>query len=346
MNRRSKLCLWSGVTCCFVMMLGSGCTKSDIDIILDNANGFGTSGTVKDSTGTNGSNTKPDTTNNNTGTAKKTMYFTANVVSMLSRSRASETETAPIGAGRNVTVYTYSSNNLIESKQYTTTVGELNPVDGTQMIVPTGTYSFYAACVNTPTGDAVPVFSSGKASGLKNNIDYVWGSKNSFTPSDNANNVSFTLTHSCTQVIVRLIPATGITVQDVTMAITPSDPTGCIWNLMNGQIAPSTAVLSDTQNMGVTKTDSGTYGQLTMIPLSSSGSLTANFTAKVNSESAARNYTLALPMSLVQNNLAAGSSYIFTVTLNLNNVTFNNVSITNWVYVNVNGNSPIIPSQL
>ena len=322
------------------------CSKDDISINVGNEqsqnSGGGSSST--DSTG-NGSG-------NGTGTdaaEQSKLFFNAAVYDMLTKAAS----TSPIGVGRYATIYAYNGTAKVTSVQYESKEqGYLNPLSAADtMSLATGTYTLYGAGVNYPTMTTVPVFSGTSVSGLETNVDYIWTSYPNLVVKNVSQNVSLNFTHSCTQVVIAMMDPNNLisATATPTMTMTPSSNTSNTWNLIDGKISYSTTIASNQVNMPVAKnTTQGKnpvyYGQLIMMPLETSAdSLIAKFNVTVNS--VANNYEVKLPV--FQGELEAGNAYVYYVEFTEAGVTFNNtVTVTNWVTVDVNKGTPIIPTQI
>ena len=142
-----------------------------------------------------------------------------------------------------------------------------------------------------------------------------------------------------------------------TMSITASDTVNSAWYILSGEIEPVTSINSSFRSMGVTvqsSSDTVMYGQLIMLPLQYSDSLTTQFnvTTQTGSGSSAvtnaRTYEAKLPTYLGSQSYQGfmpGNCYIYYLKLTTSGIEFINVDITNWVDITVN-QTPIIPSQI
>lgn len=332
----------------FAMIMAFGaivtsCSKDDININVGNEQGLNSGGS---------STSKPDSCNNGNGSGvhqSASLFFHADISDMTTKA----VQYTPISQGRYVTVYAYNGNNRINSIQYLSAAGSLNPVTtGQVMSLATGTYNLYSVGVNTPAGTAVPVFpaSSTTYTGLQNQIDYIAWQRSNVVVAGTDQNITMNMNHCCTQVVIQMVNSDGVTISALpSMNITPSNITSSnSWNLITGEITPATSVNNTAISMGVAKSAStGTtpeifYGAITMIPLSMTGNMTATFNITVNGVSS--NFKVELPV--YQNNLQAGTAYVYQVKFQNNEITFNNsVNVAKWVIQDATG-TPIIPTQI
>ena len=171
--------------------------------------------------------------------------------------------------------------------------------------------------------------------------------------------VDVTFSHCCTQIMIKLL-IDSVTLDlstTPTMSITASDTVNSSWYILSGEIAPVTSINSSFRSMGVTvqsSSDTVMYGQLIMLPLQYSDSLTTQFnvTTQTGSGSSAvtnaRTYEAKLPTYLGSQSYQGfmpGNCYIYYLKLTTSGIEFINVDITNWVDITVN-QTPIIPSQI
>lgn len=323
----------------FVIILSLGivsCSKDDININT-------TIGDGQNSGGGSGGGTNNDTT----GTKAQKVYFSANVMALISRSGS----TAPIEKGYSVSAYAYNGNNRVNKVDYVSAAGELDPkTSGNVMSVVTGTYNFYAIGNYSVNNGSLPTFQSTTAS-VTNGTDWIWASAKDKAVEGNEN-YTLNFTHSCIQVVVKLTVGEGITVNSLPqIQLSPSViGSNNTWDLYTGIINPATSVsTSSLTAMAVALESSGTSStptiysaQYTMIPLSMSGDLSTKFNITINGESTARNYEVSLPIN--GGSLAAGNCYIYNVELKGNTITFTNVTVTNWVDVTYSGT--LVPGQI
>lgn len=313
----------------------SSCSKDTITINI------GSDPNEENSSSGNGSTNGGSTTGDSTKLG--TVYFNADILSMITKA-----STSPISTNRYVTIYAYNGGSLAKSKMYVSkSAGTLTPVEVPDLSLNVGNYLLYAPGVNTPNTQ-VPVFANGTYTQLANNMDYIWWTK-SVTVNASNQTVDMTLSHCCSQILIKL-RASGDTISNMSsMTITPSNTSNSSWDLTTGVITPATS-LGTSAAMGISNVgDSIYYGQITMLPLTlSTGNLTATFTVSLNG-GAARTYQASLPV--YQSSTAAtpaftpGNCYIYDLLISQSGIIIGSVNVTNWVDVTVT-NEPIIPSQI
>ena len=256
----------------------TNCSKDDIgidiknDIIIDNENSDN-----KDNSGNSDNSGSSDNSGTDSGSDHE-VTLSANILSMLTKASS----TSPIGTNRYVDAYVYTSGHYYDTYHYiSSSSGTLSPTHGsTEMILPTGTYTLYTPGVNT-AGIAVPTFQNNATSDLANATDYIWTTK-TIVVTDQSQTVDLVLNRCAIQVVIQieLDSVTLDTSTTPTMTITPPDSSDCSWNLTSGKITAATSLSSTTASMGVTvstSTDTVIVGQLIMLPLSSSDSITYTF---------------------------------------------------------------------
>ncbi len=330
----------------FVMMGFSSCSKDDIDVNItwteDSSQGSSSdkdnNGGSSDNNGSGGSGT--DSGGSTAGKEKIDMFFKANVRGVFAVSSALK----PIAADRDIMIDAYSAGHRVASQSYTSTASaSLTSANGDTLSLASGTYDLYAVGINA-ANERVPAFnSSGVCSSLFNQTDYIWWSDLNYTPTYPSSTITLNFQHCATQVVVYVSPGSGITVDRVSeMTITPSNTSGCTWNLLTGVITPATSLSTTVAAMGVAQASGQFVGQVIMLPLKMSGNMTLKFNALLGGETVARSYSAELP--IFENNLEAAHSYKYTVSLYEDKVIINSVNIIDWISVTAN-NTPIIPTQ-
>ncbi|MGL5682148.1 MAG: fimbrillin family protein [Marinifilaceae bacterium] len=252
---------------------------------------------------------------------------------------------SPINTNRLATVYAYNGDTFITSEKYTSkTIGSLEPILYPMYLSP-ATYKFYAAGVNN-TNVAVPLFSNGIATNLVNNLDYIWWTTANQVVAPPTTNINITFQHCCTQVVIDLNVQDGITVDSLyMMGITPTSLNNITWSLYDGKIGPTNSINNQFSSLSVNKLTSNNFvGQFTMVPLSEASIeyLKTYFEIHVNNENHTRKYTTPIP--ILKKQLLPGYSYIYELELELDTVKFNNVTIKDWINVDVN-DKPILPTN-
>lgn len=220
------------------------------------------------------------------------------------------------------------------------TAGDLAPaIANKPMYLPNGNYNLYA--VSTLSSQNInPNFSDGiSPSKLSNGIDYLWwGQKNTSIAASKVT-VPITFSHSCTQIVFKINNGNGVTINKMLKAtITPSATANSTMALNTGIITPATT-LGTAVAMGVNEM----VAQYIMLPLSYTGSLTATFSLLINSESVSRSYSVNVPVP--GSGYEAGKSYLYSAVINANEITFNPVSIIDWIPVDETG-TLLYPNQI
>ncbi len=259
--------------------------------------------------------------------------FTAMVDEVVTKT----TNTTPLQASRYVTIYTFIyMNDYVTTKSYQTAqAGLLSPVDGDILSIPDGSYEFYALSVgNKPVyPPTVTDFSTGFATPLSNGIDYLSAQLTNESISGNTT-IPLTFSHACSQIMIKIVPedASLTTLDSITSAtISAPSTTSLFLSLFTGRISQSRALSSTAETMYI----SGDTCHQILLPLTYTGDLTMNFSAIINGEKEARDYSVKIP--LVDDTLAAGSSYLYEIFITSSSVNFNSVNVKDWTEVNETG---------
>lgn len=279
--------------------------------------------------------------NNDTTSSKKESYrviFTANVDEEAVRS-----STTPLQQNRYAVIYSfiYQGDYISTTDYVTQQAGILTPVSGKSLTLINGKYEFYGLSIGNKSvyPPAVTDLSTGIVSGLSNGVDYLTTQSLPNTISGNTT-IPLTFSHACTQIMVEVVSAnaTTITIDSIGSAqISQPTTNNNILSLFTGRISPSSSIQTSLTSMYI----SGDTCHQILLPLTYSSPLTMKFSAYINGETSARNYTASIP--LPNNNLAAGSSYLYEIEITESTVTFNTVNVKNWTEVNETG-TPIIPT--
>lgn len=251
----------------------------------------------------------------------------------------------PIGTDRYATVYAFDGAQPAASVKYISKeTGSLTPLKS-PMYLPTGRYRLYAAGINTPH-TAIPLFTDGVCSGLKNNVDYLWWGVGDVIPEAPVTNYTVDFAHCCTQVVLNLMIQNTITVDSIHyVALTPSAMGNIDWNLYEGTIGPADAVDENAEKLSYTRVNDSTYAaQLMTAPLRvpRAADLTATFEIRINGELEPRTYHAPLPV--YRNDLLAGYSYRYDLLVKTDTVEFLTVDIIDWVDIDADL-KPIIPTE-
>ncbi len=237
---------------------------------------------------------------------------------------------------RYVTIYTYAQlNDFVNSISYKTSqAGFLTPIDGSEQKLVPGSYDFYAVGIaNMPLPP--PIFSdveSGIYRELNNGIDYIKASIRSQTINTNTI-LPLTMNHVCSQIIVNVASAdASIKVDSLANAtIEQPDASQVIMSLFTGTISSSSSLATEPISMNIN--DMSCHQIL--LPLKHSGALKMNFGAYINGSTTPNNYSVEIP--IINANLSSGSSYVYSILVDRNQVVFNTVRINDWTEVDETG---------
>lgn len=307
------------------MLIFSSCAKNRNDIYIDLGDVNNESG--KDSTA---------------GKPNSQISFSASIESI-----AQTKSISPLSSNRYAMIWAYASNRPMSAGPSsrllfkTDKPGTLTPVFN-PMYLPNGNYNFYSIATNSSSNQN-PNFNSESgvsSSALLNGVDYLWWGSPNVSIAASSVNIPIVYSHSCTQVVIKLVAGKGIVLNSQSAAtITPANPSGLTMDLLNGVITPGTILQPGGVAMGV----SNFVSQYTMLPLAISGNMTATFTIMINNESVSRLYTVGIPVP--SGGLKAGKSYLYKAIVNANEIIFNSVDVIDWIEVDEQG-TPLYPTQV
>lgn len=315
----------------FLLMFFCSCTKEYNDIIINIGNGSesGIPG------GSGNGNTGNDSV---TGTLNK-VNFWANIESLKSTKTLSA-----FSEGRFATVYVYPAGGSMEQSPlfnnlYTTnSPGTLTPVNSA-IYLSDGSYNIYSVATNQ-TSNMDPVFDKGEsASVLQNGIDYLWWGTVGQTIETSPENLQIVFRHACAQVVVKLVAGNGVTINSTQSATIMPPLNTASMNLSTGIITPATSFSSTPLAMGV----SNNICQATILPLNNVTSIAATFNLLINGETSTRNFEVKIPVPA--EGFTYGNSYLYEAIVSSNTISFNQVSVINWVVVDETG-TPLYPEEI
>lgn len=324
----------------FGLLVGTACTQNDIDINADNIQKEdNSSGRSSDSISHSGDGSSLDTLY----IAPIPVSFDANVYDMVVESKSTPL-LSPLGIGRYADIYLFAQNDREYSAHYVSkTIGTLSTFSGEPIYLYPGKYRVYAPGINTPNIH-VPSFTNGIQHSLRNQVDYIWCSLPDMAVDKTAVTNELNFKHCCTQVLLCLSGAPGVTIMDFpVMQLTPSDPTGCVWNMYTGLITPATRISNAATMLPVTKANNSFYAQIIMMPLDLAGRMTTLITVSTSMDT--NPVTIRVSLPVYQNQLLPGYTYQYNIILDKTGLHFTGVSLINWIAVDAT-NSPIIPIQL
>lgn len=123
--------------------------------------------------------------------------------------------------------------------------GTLTPTQS-PMVVPVGTYDFYAVSLKNDT--LPPSFKQNKATGLQNGIDYLWSNVTGMNINTSGSVVDLSFNHCATQFVFNIVstqtatPISSIVFADMT--VPPPSPNAS-WDLLTGRISQTDTIPSD-----------------------------------------------------------------------------------------------------
>lgn len=199
-----------------------------------------------------------------------------------------------------------------------------------------GKYEFYS--ISNLSKETPPVFTNGISEGLKNGIDYAWAKHPNFEVESKHTNVPLTYVHSATQIAVKLHTGKGITLDSIVSASFYPSKEGGRMHLNSGYIEPAVEYSNKLSNLVL----SGHLALSTILPIKTTQSLKVTYELLLNNDLTKKEFVVNIP--LPDNELKAGITYLFNVTLETNEISFSNVNIIEWINVDNTG-KPLYPSQ-
>ena len=219
---------------------------------------------------------------------------------------------------------------------YTTaSVGMLTGVKGYKMYLSNGAYNMYALSNNSSA--TPPAINDGKSTPLQNGIDYLWWENTQQDISTSQVHIPIVFQHVSAQVVLELSAGAGVTLDSVVSAtILPPIP-GASLHLQFGIIDAAKEYDTTPFEMGINKF----LAQAIILPLNIDTPMALTLNVLVNGETTPRNYTANIP---VPGKFAGGFSYVYSVVIDDNTVSFSDVNIKNWTEIDETG-KPIYPNQ-
>lgn len=218
----------------------------------------------------------------------------------------------------------------------TSAPGVLAGYSGYKMYLPNGVFDFYGVSDNLSSTPLPLRFVSGKSEPLFNGVDYLWWHAPRQDVSGTQVTVPVVYRHAASQIVFEVSEGEGLKLDKLTSAtITPPAP-GAQMNLLTGEIPYATAYDTQLNKLGV----NGLRAQVILLPFKNNAPMQLTLGVVLQGEIAPRTYQVQVP--LPDGILKPGNSYLFSVIVNANTVTFADVVIKDWTEVDQTGN-PLYP---
>lgn len=248
--------------------------------------------------------------------------------------------TATMGSGIKAAVMLYAkdanvaSATPVSSKVLTSDAS--GNLSGANVTVLSGTYDFYAVSNNTTS--APLTFTAGSAT-VTNGVDYLWQKKTQAV-SSTAKNVAFQFGRQAVLISITL-GGTDMSFANTSMQLKPSDDTGAVMTLADGTIAPASAVKSSFVSMNM----SDMIGSYVMIPLTTEVSIPVEITSDVTANTVTNTTTYQATIAAPTGGFVKGKKYVYTATVNGNQIEFSNATISDWDPADVGADGELNPSE-
>ena len=217
----------------------------------------------------------------------------------------------------------------------TSSAGMLTGVEGYKMYLSNGTYNMYALSSNSSKNP--PTLENGETSPLQNGVDYLWWENIKQDIATSQVNVPIVFQHVASQIVLDISAGEDIKLDSlISASILPPSP-GAKLNLQMGIIESTDTYDTTPLNMGINKF----LTQAIILPTRSTDPMPLTLKILVNGESTPRTYNANIP---IPGKFAGGFSYVFSVILDGNSISFSDASIKDWTDVDETGN-PIYPRQ-
>ena len=287
-----KINIYIIVSVLFVFLLS--CDKSTTHIFYDDM------GQIKDTTNINNLN----------------LYFSADI----QYSIENQLSYSPIQLDRYTHIFVYKKGSTpLDDSYYAMAVlkcekeGTLTNI-GWQFTLPRGVYNLYSAGANFEGVDQGPNFYNGLASGLSQDVDYIWWSKLNVSVTEDNTLIPMTYINSCAKIVINFSAAAGSTLSSVThVDITLGNTAHCNMSLITGYISPSKAISNNKTMMHL----DGLSAFVVSLPISTSVKskyLTATIQATVNNKTSY--YTLKVPLPSTNYSFTGGNEYVYSAVFN------------------------------
>ena len=217
----------------------------------------------------------------------------------------------------------------------TASVGMLTGVKGYKMYLSNGAYNMYALSNNSSA--TPPTVNNGETTPLENGIDYLWWENTQQDISTSQVHIPIVFQHVSAVVVLDLSAGTGITLDSLISATILPPVSGASLHLQIGIIDAATEYDTTSFEMGINKF----LAQAIILPLNIDTPMPLTLKILVNGETTPRSYTGNIP---VPGKFAGGFSYVYSVVIDDNAVSFSDVNIKNWTEVDETG-KPVYPNQ-
>lgn len=307
----------------------TSCTKSDVDIEYCNPydSNIGNTG----NNGNAGNNGSPGQDNDNTGGS---INFTA-MVEGLNMTRS----LTPIQPNTLASVFAYDSisNSLVASGNYiSTSIGQLDGVNGYNMYLTGGIYNFYSVSTNSTI--PVPTFTDFKSAPLSNGIDYLWWGVNNKTFSSTSPDINIIYTHRASQIVLNFSSKEGVTIDSLASVFTTAPEENETMSLKTGVITPSPNRQGGFVNQ--MKIENKVASSI-LLPAVNWNNIAVIIKAYINGKSTPTPFSAQLPIP--NGTLIGGNSYQYSLVLSLDSVTVGSAEVADWKIIK--DSTPIYPSE-
>ena len=267
------------------------------------------------------------TTTTTNSDVKYIVYFNPRIESNFTKSLSA----FPIDCVVQVYCFTNTQGNqYIGSPKYESlTAGHLTP-KGSPLIVPVGSYDFYATSQKIDT--APPSFINNVTYDLRNGIDYLWCGVEDQAIGSMGTTVDLTFTHCATQLVFNIINIDSVATLDSIIYASMSAPliqdSIYKWSLLTGIINQAEAKITDILYLDI---DSLVISGICMPFINDSVIYVTAYGENRNDEEILFTFSVTMPDSGYQ----AGHSYNYDVYYDLDSVVIGEAYILPWYGVNM-----------
>lgn len=241
---------------------------------------------------------------------------------------------SPMAKNRISQVYAYETTDsrlkapFTEGLYTTSSVGMLTGLQGYKMYLTDGNYNMYAFSCNSSTNP--PAVTNGITTPLKNGVDYLWWENLEQDIATSQLHIPIVYQHAAVQVVIDVSAGDGLKLDSLVSATIQPPTPGGILSLQTGIIEPADTYDTTSFGMGINKF----IAQAIVLPTIATTPMPLTLTVFANGEKVPRVYTAYIP---VAGKLAGGFSYVFSVIVDENTISFSEVSIENWKEVDETG---------
>lgn len=264
--------------------------------------------------------------------------------------KATEEVTENLAEGALIDVHVYKQANttapsgspLVTCRYKVVSGGNMEPADpGNTMYLPVGTYAFFALAINTKEKEPPALAASSSCTGeLQNGLDYIYCAVNSTLHSspEAPQNVSLSFLRLATRIDLKIDCGSGsdkaTAAEAPTFALPLTNPAGTKISLgANPVITAGTQVeKNNTQVLSTGSVDKGFTASYIQLPLAGRQDIPVTITFPsitfgdlVQTDKV---YTLTIPNT--ETGLVSGNQYNYQVNITGNDISFNNLTVTEW----------------